>query len=56
MNLGHPFIIFQLCKQVGVKVLNQEDLLHPIKAIVLRKKKGDLRPQSQGMVDFRVSP
>ena len=33
MNLGHPFLIFQLCKQADVQSLNQEDLLHPIKAI-----------------------
>ena len=49
MNLGQPFLIFQLCKEARVQSSNQEDLLHPIKAIQVRNKKGD--PKPQGIVD-----
>ena len=45
MNLGHPFLIFQLCKRAEVQSSNQEDLLHPIKAIQVRKRKGAPEPQ-----------
>ena len=45
MNLGHPFLIFQLCKQADVQSSNQEDLLHPIKAIQVRTRKGILEPR-----------
>ena len=51
MKLGHSFLIFQLCKQARVKVSNQEDLLHPIKEIVVRQKKGVLRSHSQRTLD-----
>ena len=51
MNLGYPFLIFQLCKQARVPITNQDYLLHPIKAIVVRKKIGALVPQPQGIVD-----
>ena len=33
MNLGHPFLIFGLCKQAGVPLDTNEAWLHPIKAI-----------------------
>ena len=33
MNLGHPFLIFGLCKQAGVPLDDNEAWLHPIKAI-----------------------
>ena len=42
-NLGYPFLIYQLCKIVGVKISNQEEWFHPIKAIQVKKKgKGPL--------------
>ena len=50
MNLGHPFLIFHLCKQAGVHFTNQEDLFHPIKSIVVRKRKGG--PEPQVNIDF----
>ena len=33
MNLGHPFLIFGLCKRAGVPLDDNEAWLHPIKAI-----------------------
>ena len=49
MNLGFPFLIDQLCKQAEVQVSNQEELLHQIKVLVVRKKVGV--PQIQGIMD-----
>ena len=43
--MGHPFLIFQLCKKARVQSSNQEDLLHPIKAIQVRRRKGAHEPQ-----------
>ena len=31
MNLGHPFLIYGLCKQVGVPLEDNEAWIHPIK-------------------------
>ena len=39
MNLGHPFLINGLCKQVGVTLEDNEAWIHPIKAIVVKKDK-----------------
>ena len=49
MNLGYPFLIFQLFKQADVQCSNHEDLLHLIKAIQVRKMKGVL--EHQGNID-----
>ena len=51
MNLGYPFLIYQLCKQARVEVSNQEELLHPIKAIIVRKKRGEMGQEVQGNID-----
>ena len=46
MNLGHPFLIFGLCKRAGVPLDDNEAWLHPIKAIsVKRDKPGVPRPE-----------
>ena len=45
MNLGHPFLISRLCKQVGVQSSNQEDLFHPIKVLQVKKRNGAPKPQ-----------
>ena len=37
-NLGYPFPIYQLCKNVGVEISNQDEWFYPIKAIVVKKK------------------
>ena len=45
MNLGHPFLIYGLCKKAGVPLEDNEAWIHPIKAIVVKKDKpGVQRP------------
>ena len=39
MNLRHPFIIYGLCKNVGVSVSYNEAWIHPIKAIIGKRDK-----------------
>ena len=39
MNLGHPFLIFVLCKRAGVPLDDNEVWLHPIKAISVKRGK-----------------
>ena len=46
MNLGHPFLIYCLCTQVGVPLEDNETWIHPIKAIMVKKDKlGVPRPE-----------
>ena len=46
MNLGHPFLIYSLCKQVGVPLEDNEAWIHPIKVIMVKKDKpGVPRPK-----------
>ena len=46
MNLGHPFLIYGLCKQVGVPLEDNEAWIHSIKAIMVKKDKpGVPRPK-----------
>ena len=46
MNLGHPFLIYGLCKRTGVPLEDNEAWLHPIKTIsVKRDKPGVPRPE-----------
>ena len=46
MNLGHPFLIYGICKQVGVPLEDIEAWIHPIKAIMVKKDKpGVPRPE-----------
>ena len=39
MNLGHPFLIYGLCKQVGVPLEDNEAWIHSIKAVMVKKDK-----------------
>ena len=39
MNLGYPFLIYGLCKKVGVLLEDNEAWIHRIKAIVVKKDK-----------------
>ena len=50
MNLGHPFLIYGLCKNVGVPLEDNEAWIHPIKAIVVKKDKPSI-PQSNPVYD-----
>ena len=50
-NLGYPFLIYQLCKNVGVEISNQEKWVHPIKAIVVKKKGKRRVPESETNID-----
>ena len=46
MNLGHPFLIYDLCKQAGVSLEDNEAWIHPIKVIMSKKDKpGVPRPE-----------
>ena len=47
MGLGYPILIYQSCRRARVEVSSQEDLLHPIKAIVVRKKIRNQEDQAQ---------
>ena len=39
MNLGHPFLIYDLCKCAGVPLEDNEAWIHPIKAISVKHDK-----------------
>ena len=39
MNLGHPFLIYGLCKKAEVPLESDEAWIHPIKAIIVKKNK-----------------
>ena len=46
MNIGHPFLIYGLCKQVGAPLEDNEAWIHPIQAIMVKKYKlGVPRPE-----------
>ena len=46
MNLGHPFLIYGLCKQFRVPLEDNEAWIHPIKMIMVKKDKPSvLRPE-----------
>ena len=46
MNLGHPFLIYGLCKQAGVPLEDNEAWIHLIKAIIVKcDKPGVPRPE-----------
>ena len=39
MNLGHPFLIYGLCRTVEIPLEDNEAWIHPIKSMVVKKKK-----------------
>ena len=55
MNLGHPFLIFGLCKQAGVPLDGNEAWLHPIKAISVKRDTPGV-PQPEGVYDSGHKP
>ena len=55
MNLGHPFLIYDLCNTAGVPLEDNEAWIHPIKAIVVKKDKSGV-PRSDGVYDSGHEP
>ena len=55
MNLGHPFLIFGLCKKSGVPLDDNEAWLHPIKAISVKKDTPGV-PRPEGVYDSGHEP
>ena len=55
MNLGHPFLIFGLCKQAGVPLDDNEAWLHSIKAISVKREKPGI-PRPEGIYDSGHKP
>ena len=54
-NLGHPFLIFGLCKRAGVPLDDNEAWLHPIKAISIKRDKLGV-PRLEGVYDSSHEP
>ena len=54
-NLGHPFLIFGLCKRVEVPLEDNEAWIHPVKAISVKKDKPGL-PLLDAMYDSSNEP
>ena len=55
MNLGHPFLIYNLCKQAGVPLEDNEAWIHPIKAIMVKKDKPSV-PRPRRCTTREMSP
>ena len=55
MNLGHPFLIYGLCKRAGVPLDDNETWLHPIKAISIKRDKPGV-PRPEGAYDSGHEP
>ena len=55
MNLGHPFLIYDLCKQAGVPLEDNEAWIHPIKAIMSKKDKPGV-PRLEEVYDLGNEP
>ena len=55
MNLGHPFLIYGLCKNAGVPLENNEAWILPIKAIVIKNDKSGV-PRSDAIYDSSHEP
>ena len=55
MNLGHPFLIYGLCKRAGVPLDDNEVWLHPIKAISVKRDKPGV-PRPEGPYDSGHEP
>ena len=51
MNLGHPFLIYGLCKNARVPLEDNEVWIHPIKVIVVKKDKPGV-PRSEAVYDL----
>ena len=55
MNLGHPFLIYGLCKRAGVPLEDNEAWIHPIKAISVKQDKPGV-PRPEGIYDSGNEP
>ena len=55
MNLGHPFLIYGLCKQVEVPLEDNEAWIHPIKAVMVKRDKPGV-PRPDIMYDLGNEP
>ena len=55
MNLGHPFLIYDLCKQAGVPLEDNEAWIHPIKVIMVKKDKPGV-PRPDEVYDSNNEP
>ena len=55
MNPGHPFLIYGLCKRVGVPLEDNEAWIHSIKAIMVKRDKSGV-PQPEAMYDSGNEP
>ena len=55
MNLGHPFLVYGLCKQVGVPLEDNKAWIHPIKAIMVKKDKPGV-PRLEEVYDSSNEP
>ena len=55
MNLGHPFLIYGLCKRAGVPLDDNEAWLHQIKAISVKRDKPGV-PRHEGTYDSGHEP
>ena len=51
MNLGHPFLIYGLCKQARVPLEDNDAWIHPIKAIMVKKEIPGV-PRPEEVYDF----
>ena len=54
-NLGHPFLIFGLCKRADVPLEDNEAWIHPVKAISVKKDKPGV-PLLDSMYDSSNEP
>ena len=55
MHLGHPFLIYDLCKQAGVPLEYNEAWIHPIKAIMVKRDKLGV-PRTEEVYDSGHEP
>ena len=55
MNLGHPFLIYDLCKEARVPLEDNEAWIHPIKAIMVKRDKPGV-PCPDSMYDSGNEP
>ena len=55
MNLGHPFLIYGLCKQARVPLKDNEAWIHPTKAIMVKRDKPGV-PRTEEVYDSVHEP
>ena len=55
MNLGHPFLIYGLCKKVRVPLTSDDVWIYPMKAIVVKKNKPGV-PKPEEVYDSGNEP